>query len=121
MSIRRTAQTLRLRGPLADDPTAKILHALLVGLIGFQFLDLLVELPLTPRLPASVVIVVYMSVVTGSPGRPSSQDKAEGNLRLYGTPSRRKLHIQKIQADASGRTNCLTWDAGSGDATGRIA
>jgi signal transduction histidine kinase/CheY-like chemotaxis protein len=63
--LRRTAQAVRLRGPLANDPTSQILHALLVGLACAMILELAV-LPISPRKPALAALVLTftgMSIV----------------------------------------------------------
>jgi signal transduction histidine kinase/CheY-like chemotaxis protein len=61
--FRRITRALRLRGPLADDPTARILHALLVALVAFVLLELTVTLPLSPRKPAEVAEIVFLCLI----------------------------------------------------------
>jgi signal transduction histidine kinase/DNA-binding NarL/FixJ family response regulator len=63
----RVRKVLRLRGPLADDPTARILHALLVALVGWVILEIAVVLPLSPRKPAAVAVDVFEVLFTVGP------------------------------------------------------
>jgi hypothetical protein len=58
MYLRRTEKALRLRGPLANDPTAQILHALQVGLACAILLDFALSLRLNPRQPAVAAMLV---------------------------------------------------------------
>ncbi len=52
--FRRAAKAIRLRGPLADNPTAKVLNTLLVGVLCWLAFDLAVIIPLlSPRKPAA--------------------------------------------------------------------
>ena len=44
--LRRAGHGLRLRGPLANDPTAQILNTLLVGVLGWAMFDVSVIIPL---------------------------------------------------------------------------
>jgi len=50
----RATQSLRLRGPLAADPTARTLHALLAGILAFDMAVYLVERPFSPNKPATM-------------------------------------------------------------------
>jgi signal transduction histidine kinase/DNA-binding response OmpR family regulator len=61
--LRRTGKALRLRGPLASDPTAQVLHALLVGLACAMILEL-AALPLSPRKPAIAALVLVFTVLS---------------------------------------------------------
>jgi signal transduction histidine kinase len=65
--FRRMKKALRLRGPLAGDPTAQILHALLVALVGWLILELLLDLSLAPRKLASAVSLVFAILITLAP------------------------------------------------------
>jgi signal transduction histidine kinase/CheY-like chemotaxis protein len=65
--FKRTRQVLRLRGPLAGDPTARILHALLVVLVPCVILELTVTLPLSPRKPANVAGIVFECLIVFVP------------------------------------------------------
>ena len=44
-SARRAVSVLRLRGPLANDPTAKILHSLLAGLLCWVVFNIVLVSP----------------------------------------------------------------------------
>ena len=57
--LRRTGKALRLRGALAHDPTAQILHVLLVALVGYLLLELTLTLPFSPRKPAIAAGMVF--------------------------------------------------------------
>lgn len=56
--------TLRLRGPLADDPTAKILHALLIGLLLWNLLFALTFLPAIAPGPAATEALIGFGAIT---------------------------------------------------------
>jgi len=58
--LRKTGRALRLRGPLANDPTAQILHALLVGLACAIILEFVV-LPTNPKKPAVAALVLIFT------------------------------------------------------------
>ena len=58
--LRRTGKALRLRGPLANDPTAQILHALLIGLACAMILEFAV-LPTNPKKPAVAALVLIFT------------------------------------------------------------
>jgi hypothetical protein len=62
--FRKAWQPLRLRDPLSDDPTAQILHALLIVLVGWVILDLTVALPMSPRKPAIAAMDVLEVLFT---------------------------------------------------------
>jgi two-component system, cell cycle sensor histidine kinase and response regulator CckA len=47
--FRRTAKAIRLRGPLADNPTARVLNTLLVGVLCWLVFDVAVIIPLLSR------------------------------------------------------------------------
>ena len=57
---RRVAQSVRLRGPLANDPTAGIFHALLLGLLGSVVFYLAFGLQYSPTKPASFGIAAFL-------------------------------------------------------------
>ena len=63
---RRARHALRLRGPLADNPIAGILHSLLVGSLLWEALYILTFLPFDPRLIASSIRAVFIALVWGS-------------------------------------------------------
>ena len=59
--FRRIWKGLQLRGPLTKNPTAQILHSLVVGLLGWIILEFAIDLPfLTPR---KIVGAVWLSFV----------------------------------------------------------
>jgi signal transduction histidine kinase len=58
MYLRRTGKALRLRGPLANDPTAQILHDVQVGLACAVLLDFALSPRLNPRQPAVAAMLV---------------------------------------------------------------
>lgn len=60
--LRRMGKAFRLRGPLANDPTAKILHALLVGLACAMILEF-AFLPLSTRKPEVAALVLIFIVL----------------------------------------------------------
>ncbi|MCX6626608.1 MAG: ATP-binding protein [Candidatus Solibacter sp.] len=56
-------QPLRLRGPAAGDPTGRILHNLLVGLLVWTFLESAVALPFfVVRKEATVILLLFLSI-----------------------------------------------------------
>jgi signal transduction histidine kinase/CheY-like chemotaxis protein len=61
--FRRIAHAARLRGPLADNPTARILHALLIGLGGWYSVEVVFALPNEARKLANVGLDAYHIVV----------------------------------------------------------
>ncbi len=65
--LRRMGKALRLRGPLAGDPTAQVLHAVLVGLACAIILELAADLPVSPRKPALSALVLIFTVVSIAP------------------------------------------------------
>jgi len=60
--LRRIGKALRLRGPLADDPTAQILHALLVGLACAMILEF-AFLPVNTTKTAVASLVVSFTIL----------------------------------------------------------
>ena len=61
--LRRSAQAVRLRGPLANDPTSQILHALLVALACAFTLEF-AALPFSPRRTALAALVLTFTVLS---------------------------------------------------------
>ena len=59
--FRRAIQPLRLRGPLAADPTARTLHALLAGILAFDTVAYFVQRPFSPNKPVSMVNSILLS------------------------------------------------------------
>jgi hypothetical protein len=65
-------ELLRLRGPLASDPTARILHGLLIGLLGWITLYAVVFVPrLVPRPAASAGLTAFAATFARS--RPTTE------------------------------------------------
>ena len=58
--LRRVLHALRLRGPLAADPTARILHALVLALTIWSAIWSIVTLPLYPNLTARLLRVRFV-------------------------------------------------------------
>src|SRR6185369_6434966 len=60
--LRSVAHVLRLRGPLAADPTAQILHALVLALTIWSAIWSIATLPLYPDLNAKLVRLRFVIV-----------------------------------------------------------
>jgi signal transduction histidine kinase/DNA-binding response OmpR family regulator len=61
-SVRRVTNAFRLRGPLAADPTAQMLHALLVMIAVWMAVGLIVTLNLAPITLARLVLPLVLEV-----------------------------------------------------------
>jgi signal transduction histidine kinase/DNA-binding response OmpR family regulator len=62
--FRKTRDALRLRGPLAADPTAKVLHALLIGSLIWMIFNIGVILPfVTPAKALSIPIDLLLLLI----------------------------------------------------------
>ena len=55
-----TSGLLRLRGPLAADPTARTLHVLLAGVLAFDIVSYSVQRPFSPNKPVSMWNLVLL-------------------------------------------------------------
>ena len=60
--VRGVAHILRLRGPLAADPTARILHALVLALTIWSAIWTIATLPLYPDLAARLLRLRFVIV-----------------------------------------------------------
>ena len=60
--VRRVMHALRLRGPLAADPTARTLHALVLALTIWSAIWSIVTLPLYPNLTARLIRLRFIIV-----------------------------------------------------------
>ena len=66
--FRKTANALRLRGPLADDPTAQVLHTLLLSLTCGVIIDCAGLLLTSPKgIRVSMAIGIFLGLITVGP------------------------------------------------------
>jgi len=61
-AFRRTAHALRLRGPLANEPSARILHFLLLGLGTSLLTEFVAALPFWPKKLSALTLVLLMGL-----------------------------------------------------------
>lgn len=59
--LQRAGHALRLRGPLADEASAKLLHYLLLGFAASLSIEL-VAMPFWPRKAVAATVVIFMSI-----------------------------------------------------------
>ena len=65
--FRRMRAALRLRGPLVNEPTAKVLHSLLMGLVGWVILEFVLVLPRSPNKPVVGTVIACAGILVALP------------------------------------------------------